>query len=83
MRPALVLAALAAPLALSALSALGALGACATDRPLPTYQQELDRLNADCIARGGILAPTGAQTGRPQTDNVCKITGGATRIPQG
>ncbi|HEY1071341.1 hypothetical protein [Brevundimonas sp.] len=74
MRAVLVLVALAAPLAL---------GACATNKTFPTYQQELDKLSAECVARGGILAPTGAQTGRPQTDNVCKITGGASRIPQG
>jgi len=72
MRPALVLAALVAPLAL---------GACATGRPLPTYQQEFDKLQAECTAREGILTPSGAQTGRPQTDYVCKITGGSSRIP--
>ncbi|MGO4408776.1 MULTISPECIES: hypothetical protein [unclassified Brevundimonas] len=72
MRTALVLAALVAPLALAA---------CASGRPLPTYQQDLDRLEADCSARGGILAPTGANTGRAQTDYLCKITGGASRLP--
>lgn len=74
MRAVLVLAALVAPLAL---------GACATGKTYPTYQEEYDKLNADCVERGGILTPSGASTGRPQTDNICKITGGATRIPQG
>jgi hypothetical protein len=74
MRAVLVLAALVAPLAL---------GACATGKTYPTYQEEFDKLNSDCVARGGILTPTGAMTGRPQTDNVCKIVGGGTRIPQG
>lgn len=74
MRAALVLVALVAPLAL---------GACATGKTFPTYQEEMDKLSAECTARGGILAPSGAQTGRPQTDYVCKITGAATRIPQG
>ncbi|MGX1746315.1 MULTISPECIES: hypothetical protein [unclassified Brevundimonas] len=60
-----------------------ALAACASGRPLPTYQQEMDQLDAECRDRGGILSPTGLQTGRPQTDYVCKITGGASRIPQG
>ena len=60
-----------------------ALAACASGRPLPTYQQDMDRLDAECRARDGILTPTGAQTGRPQTDYACRITGGATRIPQG
>ncbi|MND99210.1 hypothetical protein D3C80_915890 [compost metagenome] len=70
-----------APLILAALVAPLALGACATGKTYPTYQQEYDKLNADCVARGGILTPSGGTTGRPQTDYVCKITGGATRIP--
>ncbi len=49
----------------------------------PTYQQEMDKLETECRDRGGILSPTGGQTGRPQTDYACKITGVATRIPQG
>lgn len=68
----IVLAAVVAPLQL---------GACATGNPLPTYQQEYDALNAQCVERGGILSPSGLTTGRAQTDYVCKITGGATRIP--
>ena len=60
-----------------------ALAACASGRPLPTYQQEMDKLDAECRERGGIISPTGRQTGRPQTDYICKITGAATRIPQG
>jgi len=67
-----VLAAVVAPLAL---------GACATGKTLPTYQQEYDALNAQCVERGGILSPSGLTSGRAQTDYVCKITGGATRIP--
>ena len=61
MRAALVLAALIAPLAL---------GACATGKTFPTYQEELDKLTAECTTRGGILTTSGAQTGRPQTDYV-------------
>ncbi|AYG94441.1 hypothetical protein D8I30_04010 [Brevundimonas naejangsanensis] len=71
--PLAVIIAFAAPLGLTA---------CATGRTPPTYQQELDQLQAECTARGGILAPTGHETGRPQTEFVCKITGGASRIPQ-
>ncbi|MNE36093.1 hypothetical protein D3C87_432340 [compost metagenome] len=70
----------AAPQALSVLAAL-ALGACATGNPQPTYQQEYDTLNAQCVERGGILSPSGLTSGRAQTDYVCKITGGASRIP--
>ncbi|MBD7942428.1 hypothetical protein [Brevundimonas guildfordensis] len=72
--PLLFAAALVAPLTLAA---------CASGRSLPTYQQEMDKLDSECRDRGGIISPTGRQTGRPQTDYVCKITGGATRIPRG
>jgi len=72
LQPLAVLAAVVAPLAL---------GACATGKTLPTYQQEYDALNAQCVERGGILSPSGLTSGRAQTDYVCKITGGATRIP--
>ena len=74
MRAPLILADLAAPLLL---------GACVTSKTYPTYQQELDTLEADCTARGGILTPSGANSGHVQRDYLCKITGGATRIPQG
>jgi hypothetical protein len=57
------------------------LAACATDGSGNRYNDELRQLSADCEARGGILSPTGQQTGRPQLDHVCKITGGATRLP--
>ena len=50
------------------------LSACASGMGQSHYQTELARLSADCEARGGILAPTGQQTGQPQLDNVCKIT---------
>jgi hypothetical protein len=56
------------------------LAACASTGT-SRYTDELRELEADCRDRGGILAPTGQQTGRPQTDNVCRITGGASRIP--
>ncbi len=60
---------LAAPVAL----ALG-LSACASGMGQDHYAAEADRLRADCEARGGVYAPTGGNSGRPQTDNVCKIT---------
>jgi len=60
---------------LIALPAALALSACAGAAGSNHYQTELERLEADCTARGGILAPTGQQSGRPQLDNVCKITG--------
>ena len=72
MRTAFILAALVAPLAL---------GACATGKTYPSYQQEYDKLSSECVARGGLLTPSGLTSGRPQTDYVCKITGGASLIP--
>ncbi|MFA4891883.1 hypothetical protein [Brevundimonas sp.] len=57
--------------------------ACAPTTGGDRYTSELERLTADCTARGGILSPTGQQTGRPQTDNVCRITGGASRLTSG
>ncbi|MEJ6789045.1 hypothetical protein BrevBR_05790 [Brevundimonas sp. BR2-1] len=65
-----------------ALLLLAAAG-CASTATTNSYNDELQRLSEDCAARGGILSPTGQQSGRPNTDNVCKITGGASRLPQG
>ncbi|HEX8661854.1 MAG TPA: hypothetical protein VF686_08295 [Brevundimonas sp.] len=65
-----------------ALLLLAAAG-CAPTTGGNRYDNDLQRLTADCTARGGILAPTGQQTGRPETDNVCKITGGASRLTSG
>ncbi|RZJ40748.1 MAG: hypothetical protein EON87_17505 [Brevundimonas sp.] len=58
-----------------------ALAACSTTPGTDRYGSELQRLADDCQARGGILAPTGAQSGRPQQDNVCEIRGGTGRAP--
>lgn len=56
---------------------------CAPTTGVDRYASELQRLSDDCTARGGILSPTGHQSGRPQTDNVCRITGGASRLTSG
>ncbi|MBF0664124.1 MAG: hypothetical protein IR159_01025 [Brevundimonas sp.] len=60
---------------LFAVPAVLALSACASATGPSHYETELQRLAADCEARGGILSPTGQQSGRPQLDNVCKVTG--------
>lgn len=65
-----------------ALLLLAATG-CAPTATGDRYASDLQRLTEDCSARGGILSPTGQQTGRPQTDNVCKITGEASRLTSG
>ncbi len=69
---------LAAPTAL-----LLALAACAPTTGASSYANELRQLSDSCEARGGILVPTGQQSGRPQNDNVCRITGGASRLTNG
>jgi uncharacterized lipoprotein len=68
-------------LILSAIVSLPLLAACGTVNGPNTYQKDMDALEAACTRSQGILTPTGVQTGRPQTDYACKITGGATRIP--
>lgn len=60
--------------------ALG-LSACASDATNDRYTSDLRQLADDCRARGGILAPTGQQSGRPQVDNVCEIRGQPARAP--
>jgi hypothetical protein len=60
------------------------LSACAAGTGAQSsYASDERRLAEDCRARGGILVPTGQQTGRPQTDNVCEIRGQAARAPGG
>ncbi len=65
----------------STLIALPLLAACGSTGGVNSYQADMDRLEAGCTQRQGILTPTGAQTGRPETDYACRITGGASRIP--
>lgn len=57
------------------------LAACASSPGTGRYESELRQLAADCQARGGILAPTGQQSGRPQNDNVCELRSGGGRLP--
>ena len=66
-----------------ALIALAGLAACAspgvgasTSAPANTYAAELDRLERDCTARNGFLAPLGrGGTGQASTDYACTIRG--------
>lgn len=60
-----------------------AIAGCAPTMGGDRYTGELRALTDQCSARGGILSPTGEQTGRPQTDYICKITGGGGRLPSG
>jgi len=53
-----------------AVPALLLLSACAgTAGPDGSYSDQLARLNADCVARGGLLSPTGPPPGPVQTEN--------------
>ena len=65
---------------LVAIMLLAGVSACATNDTVNRYQQDLEKLEADCRELGGVLVPTGGQTGRPETENACRITGGASRI---
>lgn len=48
-----------------------AASACATS---PTdYNAEMRRLEDACQARGGIMTPTGLQSGNPARDSICKM----------
>ena len=52
------------------------LAACAAGATGDRYNDELDRLSQACQDRGGILTPSGSQSGRPNTDYICEIRGG-------
>ena len=58
------------------------LAACAPTMNGSRYESDLRELTNSCAARGGILAPTGQQSGRPQNDNVCEIRSETGRIPR-
>jgi hypothetical protein len=66
------------------LTAALALSACASGVSMPGPGDRLADLDRACRARGGVLVPSGAPvTGRPETDNICRISGPATRLPAG
>ena len=54
---------------------------CASARTGPGITAtERQELQAACTARGGILVPSGAATGRPALDDFCEIRGGGSSI---
>ena len=56
------------------LSALVAgLSACVSMGDTNDYQAEVDRLDADCRARGGILQPTGSPSANAGAAHVCVV----------
>ena len=63
-----------------ALLTLPLIAACASTDGVNRYQADMDRLDAQCRERGGILQPTGSQSGEPARDYACHITGGASRL---
>ena len=68
--------------ALTSIAVLGlALAACSTGPGTNGYFADQQRLVDDCRARGGILTPTGQQSGRAAQDNVCEIRGQPARAP--
>ena len=53
-----------------------AVSACATapSGDARSHSSELARLSAECADRGGVLEASGAVTGRPQVDQVCRVS---------
>lgn len=65
---------------LLALTPLLALGACVTSPATDgAHQREVARLDAECSARGGTLAPAGNRSGRSEPGYICN-NADATRI---
>lgn len=66
------------------LVAVAAVASACASAPSPdnTYAARLAKLETDCKASGGMLMSTGRLTNEPQTDNVCHIVNGATRVSQ-
>jgi len=69
-------------LILSAAIAMPLLAACSTTGGVSQYQKDMSALEKTCTERQGILTPTGLQTGRPETEYACTITGGASCLSQ-
>jgi len=57
------------------------LAGCASDNRPTTSATELERLRADCEARGGMLRPSGRISANPAIDKPCIIRGAATLPP--
>ena len=69
--------------AVAVLSGAG-LGACASSGSggsNASAGNDLARLQNECDGRGGILVPSGRNTGEAQLDNVCHIEGAGLRTP--
>ena len=49
------------------------LAACASMGDTNDYQSEVDRLDADCRAKGGILQPTGSPSANAGAAHVCVV----------
>lgn len=63
-----------ARLALASLTLALLLAACAGQRGAPNMlASERERVERGCTQRGGILVPSGANTGRAAVDYACKI----------
>lgn len=56
-----------------AVLALPLLSGCAADGAPNRYQLEINRLEAECRERDGILMSTGSQTGEAARDYACRI----------
>lgn len=70
-------------LALLAAIPLIGLAACASSgESATTGESPYDRLQRQCGERGGLLSPSGANSGIPALDNLCQIRGTSIRAPE-
>ena len=62
-------------------SAAALLGACATGTGVSRYGAEMERLEQECRARGGVLVPgPRVSSSNPAANYSCQRYGGASRI---
>lgn len=68
---------------LFALVIASALAGCAPTTAKGQYQRDFERLDASCKERQGILVATSGNTGHPETDYACRISGASRLGPSG
>jgi hypothetical protein len=84
MRPIFLNPLLAASAAAASMAACASPGAGGSERAMSAgYGAEIDRLRADCEARGGTLIPTGRISGTAALDYPCRIRDASAIPPRG
>lgn len=83
MRPIFLNPLVAAAAGAASVAACLSTGPGARGAPSASYSAELERLRADCEARGGTLIPTGRISGNAAVDYPCRIHEATTIPPRG